>query len=71
MNAEKVPLNAYYRYGPPTFRPYSPECVEGEFSEFELPIYGVLGSSHKASEDGIMLVVKREDPPGETGVRLG
>jgi len=30
-----------------------------------------LRSSHKASEDGIMLVVKREDPPGETGVQLG
>jgi hypothetical protein len=24
--------------------PYSPECVEGEFSEVELPIYGVLVS---------------------------
>src|SRR5215212_5991034 len=24
---------------------YSPECVEGEFSEVELPIYGVLRSS--------------------------
>jgi hypothetical protein len=24
---------------------YSPECVEGEFSEVELPLYGVLGSS--------------------------
>jgi hypothetical protein len=24
---------------------YSPECVEGEFSEVELPIYEVLGSS--------------------------
>ena len=32
-NAEKVPLNAYYRYGPPSFRSYSPECVEGGFSE--------------------------------------
>jgi hypothetical protein len=24
---------------------YSPECVEGEFSKVELPLYGVLGSS--------------------------
>jgi hypothetical protein len=23
-----VPLNAYYQYGPPSFRPYAPECVE-------------------------------------------
>jgi len=30
--------------GPP-FCPYSPECVEEEFSEVELLIYGVLGSS--------------------------
>jgi hypothetical protein len=25
---------------------YSPECVEGGFSEVELPLYGVLRSSH-------------------------
>ena len=25
--------------------PYSPEYVEGEFCEVELPLYGVLGSS--------------------------
>jgi hypothetical protein len=24
---------------------YSPKCVEGKFSEVELPLYGVLGSS--------------------------
>jgi hypothetical protein len=24
--------------------PYSLECVEGRFSEVELPLYGVLGS---------------------------
>jgi hypothetical protein len=42
-NAEKVPLNAYYRYGPPSFRPYSPECVEVEFCE--LRHNGVLRSS--------------------------
>jgi hypothetical protein len=24
---------------------YSPECVEGKFSEGALPLYGVLGSS--------------------------
>jgi hypothetical protein len=24
--------------------PYSPNCLEGEFSEVELPLYGVLGS---------------------------
>jgi hypothetical protein len=24
---------------------YSPECVEGEFCEVELPLYGVLRSS--------------------------
>ena len=35
-NAEKVPLNAYYRYGPPSFRPYSAECVEVEFCELRL-----------------------------------
>src|SRR5688572_17998755 len=29
----------------PTSHPYSAECVEGEFSEVELPLYGVLGSS--------------------------
>jgi hypothetical protein len=26
---------------------YSPECVEEEFSEVELPLYGVLGSSQR------------------------
>jgi hypothetical protein len=31
------------RSGPPA-RPYAPECVELEFSEVELPLYGVLGS---------------------------
>src|SRR5687768_3052883 len=29
----------------PTSHPYSAECVEGEFSEVELPLYGVLRSS--------------------------
>jgi hypothetical protein len=29
---------------------YSPKCVEGEFCEVELPIYGVLGSSHVGTE---------------------
>jgi hypothetical protein len=27
---------------------YSPECVEGEFSEVELRLYGVLGSWHSS-----------------------
>jgi hypothetical protein len=27
--------------------PYSPKCVEGVFSEVELPLYGVLGSSQR------------------------
>jgi hypothetical protein len=27
--------------------PYSPECVEGLFSEGELPHYGVLGNSRE------------------------
>jgi hypothetical protein len=31
--------------GPAFLLPYSPECVEGEFSEVGLPLYGVLGSS--------------------------
>ena len=30
----------------------------------ELPLYGVLRSSPQASEDGTMLVVERDDPPG-------
>jgi hypothetical protein len=29
----------------PNLCPYSPECVEDEFSEIGLPLYGVLGSS--------------------------
>src|SRR5215212_6293594 len=32
---------------PVLYGPYSPECVEGDFSEVELPIYGVLRSSAK------------------------
>jgi hypothetical protein len=36
--------------------PYAPECVEDEFSEVELPLYGVLGSSRRASPDGINLL---------------
>jgi hypothetical protein len=31
----------------PSFCPYSPGCVEGKFSEVELPLYGVLRSSPK------------------------
>ena len=31
--------------GPCSF-PYSPECVEGEFSEVEHLLYGVLGSTY-------------------------
>ena len=31
-------------------KPYSPECVEGEFSEVELPFYGVLRSASSARE---------------------
>jgi hypothetical protein len=41
---------------------YSPECVEVEFSEVELPLYGVLRSSRWAWPDGIMLVVERDVP---------
>ena len=33
-------------------------CLEGEFSEVELPIYGVLRSSHLALVTGIMLTVE-------------
>src|SRR5215216_6191961 len=33
---------------------YSLECVEGEFSEVGLPIYGVLGSTHGP---GPMLII--------------
>src|SRR5918995_5341843 len=33
---------------PDTLVNYAPECVEGEFSEVELPLYGVLRSSHPA-----------------------
>ena len=33
---------------------HSPECVEEEFCEL-LRLYGVLGSSHAFSADGIML----------------
>ena len=32
-------------YPRPFSLPYSPECVEGVFSEVELPFYGVLRSS--------------------------
>ena len=28
-------------------QPYSSKCVEGEFSEVGLPLYGVLGSLHR------------------------
>jgi hypothetical protein len=50
---ELVPYAGYFdrsksfSRGPPyaTAAPYSAECVEGEFSEVELPLYGVLGSS--------------------------
>src|ERR671921_691420 len=31
-------------------RAYSLKCVEGEFSEVELPLYGVLGSSSRGTE---------------------
>jgi hypothetical protein len=41
---------------------YSPNVGEGEFCE--LRHIGVLRSSHKASEDGIMLVVERDALPG-------
>src|SRR5918994_385249 len=34
------------------FAPYSPECVEGEFSEVELPLYGVLRSSRSPDPFG-------------------
>src|SRR5215217_4870177 len=38
----------------PSICPYSPECVEGKFSEVELPLYGVLRSSRLTSSDGII-----------------
>src|SRR5215203_6089731 len=33
----------------PSLCPYSPECVEGKFSEVGLPLYGVLRSSPRAA----------------------
>src|SRR5215213_2991730 len=35
------------RPGPSLINPYSPECVEGVFSEVELRLYGVLRSSQR------------------------
>jgi hypothetical protein len=32
---------------------YSPECVEGEFSEVILPLYGVLGSTHRGAPESV------------------
>ena len=42
--------------------PYSPECVEGEFSE--LPLVRIIGSSRRPSAFGIMflLIAQRIDP---------
>ena len=40
--------------------PYSAECVEEEFSEVGLPIYGFLGRWLRGSAGGIMLVMERE-----------
>jgi hypothetical protein len=39
---------------------YSPYCVEGDFCE--LRVDGVLRSSHRAPDDGIMLVKERGGP---------
>jgi hypothetical protein len=46
----------------PLSRVYSPNFVEGEFSEVELPLYGVLRSWHRGSAGGIMLVVEGDIP---------
>jgi hypothetical protein len=34
------------------YQPYSPNLVEGEFSEVELPLYGVLRSSRSPDPFG-------------------
>jgi hypothetical protein len=44
--------------------------VEGKFSEVGLPLYGVLGSSHRASDDSITLVMER-GAPGVSSKRIG
>ena len=41
---------------------YSPNVLEGGFSEVELPIYGVLRSWLRGSADGIMLVAEGNIP---------
>jgi hypothetical protein len=53
LSGRAVPLG-------PSCCPYLPECVEGKFSEVELPLYGVLRSWLRGSAGGIMLVVERE-----------
>ena len=45
-----------------SFGPYSPECVEGKFSELRL--YVVLSSSHRALFDGIMPLAWANPAPG-------
>ena len=72
-----LPSNTLRHYGRyirssslgPSFCPYSPECVEGVFSEVGLPLYGVLRSSaivqHRGSGKGLSRA------PPFCGSRLG
>ena len=48
-------------------RVYSPSCRVDVFSETGLPVYGVLGSSRRASGGGIMAVGKGYPALGKRG----
>src|SRR5829696_3481445 len=45
-------LFSFNTYLPDTLIHYAPKCVEGEFCEVELPLYGVLGSPHSPRPNG-------------------
>src|SRR5215213_3369699 len=50
--------------------PYSPECVEGEFSEVELPLYRVLRSSHdpRRLSQSVLRIALHKGPFGGSAI---
>jgi hypothetical protein len=48
---------------PVLLKRYSPKCVEGEFCEVELPLYGVLGSWHPAPLESMMRSLREGREP--------
>src|SRR5215213_3445028 len=46
---DESPMNLRGRHRPGA---YSPKCLEGQFSEVELPLYGVLGTSAQPRSHG-------------------